>query len=148
MNQKNALPDWINKHLEAYARSPLTAHFWDGSFAGGKPNTPTLLLTTTGRKSGRQITTPLIYGVDSGRYIVIASKGGAPEHPAWFVNLSAHPSVHVQVAEKKFTAQAATASGAESERLWAMMTAIYPPYPSYQQRTQRAIPVVVLQPLG
>lgn len=147
MSDKPALPNWIAEHLRAYQESPAKAHFWDGSFAGGHPNTPTLLITTTGRKSGRQLTTPLIYGADGDRFVVVASKGGAPEHPAWYSNLLAQPQVHVQVAAKKFGALARTANGAERERLWQLMSAIYPPYPSYQQRTQREIPVVVLDPL-
>ncbi len=145
MSDKPALPNWIAEHLQAYAESPKTAHFWDASFSGGYPNTPTLLLTTTGRKSGRQITTPLIYGADGDRQVVIASKGGAPEHPAWYLNLLANPNVGVQVAERKFKAVARAVTGAERARLWQMMTEIFPPYPSYQKKTQREIPVIVLE---
>lgn len=146
MSQEGKMPDFIRQHLREYAEAPQKAHDWDATFAGGRPNTPTLLLTTVGRKSGRPITVPLIYGKDNDRYVVVASKGGAAEHPAWYLNLSAEAQVDVQVAEKTFKAVARTATGAERERLWNMMSEIYPPYPEYQQRTEREIPVVVLEP--
>lgn len=138
-------PQWIVDHLRRYAESPEKGHLWDGTAAGGLPNTPTLLLTTTGRKSGRQLTMPLIYGQDGDRYVIVASKGGAPQHPAWYLNLQDHPEVAVQVIRDKFSAVARTATGEERERLWKMMSAIYPPYPDYQKRTDRQIPVVVLE---
>ena len=99
--------------------------------------TPTLLLTTTGRKSGKQLTMPLIYGVDGKDYVIVASKGGAPEHPAWYLNLQANPQVDLQVADKKCRAVAQTATGEERKHLWDMMTKVYPPYPDYQTRTTR-----------
>ena len=88
---------------------------------------------------------PLIYGKDGDRHIIIASKGGAPEHPAWYLNLVAQPKVNVQVSDKKFHAVARVATGEERQRLWAMMTGVYPPYPDYQKNTDREIPVVVLE---
>jgi deazaflavin-dependent oxidoreductase (nitroreductase family) len=139
------VPKWIVNHLRVYAESPEQGHLWDATAAGGLPKTPTLLLTTTGRKSGKQLTMPLIYGKDGDRYVIVASKGGAPQHPAWYLNLQSNPRVNVQVIRDKFPAVARTASGEERERLWKMMSAIYPPYPSYQQRTDREIPVVVLE---
>jgi deazaflavin-dependent oxidoreductase (nitroreductase family) len=142
-------PKWIVDHLRQYAESPEKGHLWDARAAGGHADTPTLLLTTTGRKSGRQLTMPLIYGKETGkdgdRYVIVASKGGDPKHPAWFLNLQDNPEVHVQVVRDKFTAIARTATGEERARLWDMMSHIYPPYPSYQQRTDREIPVVVLE---
>lgn len=143
---KPNLPKFIAEHLDVYLRSPQQGHLWDASPTGGYANTPTLLLTTTGRKTGRQLTMPLIYGKDGDRYVVVASKGGAPQHPAWYLNLAADPQVEVQVAERKFAATARTAAGAERQRLWEMMSQVYPPYPSYQERTTREIPVVVLEP--
>lgn len=142
---RQELPKWIVDHLRRYAESPEKGHLWDGAAVGGYPDTPTLLLTTTGRKSGRQLTMPLIYGKDGDGYVIVASKGGAPRHPAWYLNLHDNPQVTVQVIRDKFPAVARTATGAERERLWKMMSAIYPPYPSYQQRTDREIPVVVLE---
>ena len=148
MPNKAELPIWIGKHLHEYRQSPSKGHAWDARAAGGHADTPTLLLTTTGRKSGKQLTSPLIYGVDGSNYVVVASKGGAPEHPSWYLNLQTQPDVEVQVVEKKTRAVARTATGAERQRLWEMMTAIYPPYPSYQRKTNREIPVVVLEPMA
>jgi len=142
---ERAVPKWIAKHLQQYAESPEEGHLWDATAAGGHAKTPTLLLTTTGRKSGRQLTMPLIYGKDGDRYVIVASKGGAVQHPAWYLNLQSNPRVDVQVIRDKFPAVARTVTGEERERLWKMMSAIYPPYPSYQQRTAREIPVVVLE---
>ena len=106
---------------------------------------PTLLLTTVGRKSGRVLTLPLIFGRSGSDYVVIASKGGAPAHPAWYLNLEANPEVQVQVKADKFKARARTASGSERDPLWAKMVEIYGPYAEYQKKTDRQIPVVVLQ---
>ena len=148
MPNKAERPIWIGKHLHEYRQSPSKGHAWDARAAGGHADTPTLLLTTTGRKSGKQLTAPLIYGVDGSNYVVVASKGGAPEHPSWYLNLQTQPDVEVQVVEKKTRAVARTATGAERQRLWETMTAIYPPYPSYQRKTNREIPVVVLEPMA
>jgi proline iminopeptidase len=106
---------------------------------------PTLLLTTAGRRSGQPITMPLIYGEVGGKYVVVASKGGAPTHPGWYLNLVAQPAVEVQVRADRFRATARTATGEERARLWQTMAAIYPPYNAYQAKTQREIPVVVLE---
>ena len=147
MNQHKPL-DWVVKHLDVYNASGKKGHYWDATFAGGHAKTPTLLLTTTGRKSGKQLTMPLIYGEDGNNYVIVASKGGAPEHPAWYLNLQANPQVDLQVADKKFHAVARTATAQERERLWKMMSDVYPPYPEYQTRTTREIPVVVLEVKG
>jgi deazaflavin-dependent oxidoreductase (nitroreductase family) len=140
---------WIAKHIELYKTDPEKARLWDSTPLGGPGLLPTLLLTTTGRKSGEKRPLPLIYGEDGGRYVVIASKGGLPSHPVWFLNLQAHPEVDVQVGAKKLRARARVAEGDERERLWRMMAAIYPPYDEYQQRASatRQIPVVVLDPI-
>lgn len=143
---KDAIPDWIVEHLRAYEKSPKTAYLWDATPAGGYANTPTLLLTTIGRKSGRRITVPLLYGQDGDdRYIIVGSKGGEPIHPSWYLNLVANPEVEVQAVERKFRTLARTARGEERHRLWRLMTEVYPPYPNYQKRTEREIPVVVLE---
>jgi deazaflavin-dependent oxidoreductase (nitroreductase family) len=108
----------------------------------------TLLLTTTGRKSGRKLIIPLIYRpTDTGGYCVIASKGGAPAHPAWFLNLEADPEVEIQIANEKRRAVARVAGGAEREQLWQLMVDYYAPYTDYQAATDRQIPVVVLDPV-
>jgi proline iminopeptidase len=113
---------------------------------GGSP-VPTLLLTTTGRKSKQRQVLPLIYGKTDKGYAIVASKGGAPSHPAWYLNLSADPDVEVQVGSEKFAATARTVSGAERAALWKQMAALFPPYDEYQRKTRREIPVVVLEPI-
>ena len=131
-------PPWVLEHLERYLSTDgEDGHIWRG--------TPTLLLTTTGRRSGREITTPLIYGEHDGRWIVVASRGGAPDHPLWYYNLSADPTVRVQVAADRFAATARTAGPDEKPALWRLMAGIYPPYDEYQARTEREIPVVILE---
>ncbi len=112
-------------------------HLWEG--------VTTLLLTTTGRRSGQARTTPLIYGRDGDRYLVVASRGGAPKHPSWYENLAAQPLVQVQVMADRFKARARTATAAEKPALWKTMAAIWPPYDEYQARTTREIPVVILE---
>jgi deazaflavin-dependent oxidoreductase (nitroreductase family) len=106
---------------------------------------PTLLLTTVGRKSGRELTMPLIFGRSGQDYVIVASKGGAPAHPAWYLNLEANPSVRLQVKADKFAARARTAQAEERAALWKKMVAIYAPYELYQTKTDRQIPVVVLE---
>jgi deazaflavin-dependent oxidoreductase (nitroreductase family) len=103
-----------------------------------------LLLTTTGRKSGTERTMPLIFGEADGSQVLVASRGGAPEHPAWYLNLEANPEVGVQVKGDVFRARARTAEGEERERLWKAMNEIWPHYDEYQTKTTRQIPVVVL----
>jgi deazaflavin-dependent oxidoreductase (nitroreductase family) len=104
-----------------------------------------LLLTTTGRRSGEPRTTPLIYAQDGDRYIIVASKGGAPEHPGWYEDLTKTPNVELQVGNEVFQAQAHTASGEERERLWRKANEVWPHYDEYARKTDREIPVVVLE---
>jgi deazaflavin-dependent oxidoreductase (nitroreductase family) len=136
----------IGEHLSRYVESNGTdGHMWDSTAVGGPGPVPTLILTTTGRRSGKSISMPLIYGEEKGKYVVIASKGGAPEHPDWYLNLVAQPTVEVQVIADRFRATARTATGEERARLWQTMAAIYPPYNEYQAKTQREIPIIVLE---
>lgn len=107
---------------------------------------PILLLITTGRKSGEPRTTPLIFGRDGDAYVVIASVGGAPRHPAWYLNLVADPNVSIQVRDEHLAAVARTASDAEKDRLWGVMQDLWPNFDVYQSRTTRDIPVVVIEP--
>ena len=133
-----ALPAWIADHLKRYlATDGKDGHLWNG--------VPTLLLTTKGRKSGEARTLPLIYGRDGERFLIVASRGGAPDHPGWYKNLVATPIVGLQVAADKFQARAASAKGAERTRLWKIMTKIWPAYDEYQTKTKREIPVVTLE---
>jgi len=135
---KNELPGWIADHLRRYqATDGADGHMWNG--------VPTLLLTTTGRKSGAPLTLPLIYGRDGERVVIVASRGGAPDHPGWYKNLAAQPRVRLQIAAEKFAATARTAAGDERGRLWRVMTKIWPAYDEYQAKTTREIPVVVLE---
>lgn len=145
------LPDWISSHVRSYLASGGTeGHLWDSSPVGGPGLLPCLLLVTKGRKSGRKITVPLIYGeTGDGRYVIIASRGGTPTHPDWYLNLTAEPEVKLQVGTERFSAVASTCeAGAEREALWKKMAGIYPPYDAYQGMTERRIPVVVLTPKG
>jgi proline iminopeptidase len=140
------MPGWIQKHVKQYLESGgKDGHMWDSTAVGGPGPLPTLLLTTTGRKSGQKHLVPLIYGKTEGGAVVIASKGGAPEHPGWYRNLTANPDVEVQVGTEKFRARASTVEGAERAKLWDEMVKIYPPYTDYQQKTARKIPVVLLK---
>jgi proline iminopeptidase len=104
-----------------------------------------LLLTTTGRNTGNQSTMPLIYGLDGENPVIVASKGGAPDHPGWYKNLSKEREVEVQILGDRFHARARDAEGDERERLWRRLNEIWPHYDEYQTKTEREIPVVVLE---
>jgi deazaflavin-dependent oxidoreductase (nitroreductase family) len=105
--------------------------------------TTILLLTTKGRTSGEPRTTPLIHRTDGDRWIVVASKGGAPEHPSWYQNLLADPEATIEVEAEEIPVRATTASGEERARLWSLMAEVWPAYDDYQKKTDREIPVVV-----
>lgn len=140
---------WIAEHRKAYLEDGEAAHLWDSTVGGGPGPLPTLLLFTTGRKSGGESIMPLLYGKVDGGYAIIASKGGHPKHPGWFHNLRAKDDVKVKVANDEFEAKAREASGAEREKIWAQMATMYPPFNDYQKAAgAREIPVVVLEPKG
>jgi deazaflavin-dependent oxidoreductase (nitroreductase family) len=109
-------------------------------------DTTILLLTTTGRVSGEARTTPLIHRTDGDRYVVVASKGGSPEHPSWYQNLQVDPRATIEVRDQEIPVTASDAQGEERARLWAAMTEVWPAYDDYQAKTDREIPVVVLSP--
>ena len=109
-------------------------------------NVPILLLTTKGRKSGKERTTPLMYTRDGGNLVLIASVGGAPRNPGWYWNLQGQDA-EVQIGPERRRVRARDAEGEERERLWAAMVSLYPNYAQYQQKTSRRIPVVVLEPV-
>lgn len=139
------LPAWIQDHLSRYvATGGKDGYLWDATLGGGKGLVPTLLLTTTGRKSGKALTMPLIFGRHGEDYVIVASKGGAPNHPAWYLNLAANPAVTLQVKDEVFAARARTANAAERAKLWPEMVAIYGPFELYQQKTPREIPIAIL----
>ncbi|MHA6622262.1 nitroreductase family deazaflavin-dependent oxidoreductase [Pseudonocardia sp. DLS-67] len=133
--------DWVAEHTRTYlASGGAEGHENDGVH--------TLVLATTGRRTGTPRRTCLIYGTSGGEYVVVASKGGAEEHPAWFMNLEAEPSVGVQVGTHRFTARARVASPAEHASLWAQMVNIFPLYDDYARKTSRKIPIILLAPVG
>ncbi len=143
------LPGWMVDHANRYLSSGGTeGHMYTVTPPGhAEMIVPSLLLTTTGRKSGEKYMFPLFYGKTGDSYIVVASKGGAPEHPGWYRNLLANPDVEVQVGTAKIKAHARTATGEERTRLWATALKFWPPYADYQLKTEREIPVVVLDPV-
>jgi deazaflavin-dependent oxidoreductase (nitroreductase family) len=144
------LPQWMIDHANRYTSSGgADGHVYTITPPGySQMNVPSLLLTTTGRKSGKKFIFPLFYGEMGNSYIIVASKGGAPEHPGWYRNLLANPEVEVQVGTKKFKARARTASGVERMQLWEKALEFWPPYGDYQKKTEREIPVVVLDPVN
>ena len=143
------LPGWMVDHTNRYLSSGgKDGHMYKANPPGyGERTVPSLLLTTTGRKSGQKFIFPLYYGTEGDGYIVVASKGGAPQHPGWYRNILANPEVEVQVGPAKMTARARTATGAERARLWEKALEFWPPYADYQKKTEREIPVVVLDPV-
>lgn len=116
-----------------------------GRIGGSIRGAPILLLTTTGRKSGRPRTTPLLYLRDGDDLVVVGSKGGAPRHPAWFLNLRANPEVEVELGRERRSLTARVAEPSERERLWPRLVEMYASYDSYQRKTAREIPVVILE---
>jgi deazaflavin-dependent oxidoreductase (nitroreductase family) len=130
---------WVRRHVRGYVESGgAKGHRWHGVH--------TLLLTTRGRRSGKLRRTALIYGRDGARYLVVASNGGAKRHPSWYLNLVENPDVRIQVGPEELPARATTATPRQKPRLWRLMADIWPDYDRYQTRTEREIPVVVLEP--
>jgi deazaflavin-dependent oxidoreductase (nitroreductase family) len=128
-----------DKHVQRYRETGgEVGHRW-------KRGSKILLLTTKGRKTGEPRTTPLIYEEDGDRYVIVASQGGAPTNPGWYRNLTKNPDVELQVFDEVVPARARTAEGEERERLWKLVNQQWPDYDAYQTRTEREIPVVVLE---
>jgi deazaflavin-dependent oxidoreductase (nitroreductase family) len=126
------------EHVDRYrATGGQEGHDWQGTQA--------LILTTKGRRSGEPRDAPLIYGRSGDDYLIVASKGGADEPPAWYLNLEAQPEVEVQVHDEVFTAHARTATDEEKPAMWEEMVGHWPAYEQYQEKTERPIPVVVLE---
>ena len=129
-----------DEHVRRYRETDGEVGYdWNGA--------PTLLLTTTGRRSGEARTHPLIFGRHGDDLLVVASVGGGPKHPAWYHNLVANPRAEVQVRADRFAVEAHTATADEKPRLWRIVNDVWPNYDTYQARTEREIPVVVLRPL-
>jgi proline iminopeptidase len=127
------------EHVRLYRETDgETGHEW-------REGSTILLLTTTGRRSGNETTTPLIYDLDGDAPVIVASKGGAPDDPGWFKNLAENPEVGVQIKGDRFRAHARVAEGEERSRLWKLMNGMWPHYDEYATKTEREIPVVVLE---
>ena len=143
------LPGWMLEHTNRYLSSGgIDGHMYKVTPPGyAEMTVPSLLLTTTGRKSGQKFIFPLFYGKTGDSYFIVASKGGAPDHPGWYKNLLANPDVEVQVGTQKFKGRARTTNCAERARLWQQALEFWPPYADYDKKTDRQIPVVVLDPV-
>ena len=129
---------WVRTHIQEYVESDgRKGHRWRGL--------PTLLLTTRGRKSGALRRTALIYGREGANYLLVASNGGAQQHPLWYLNLVADPEVELQVGPDKFAARARTATAKEKPYLWRLMTEIFPTYDKYQAKAGREVPLVIVE---
>jgi deazaflavin-dependent oxidoreductase (nitroreductase family) len=131
---------FVKDHIREYVESNgKQGYLWRGA--------PTLLLTTRGRKSGKLRRTGLIFGRDGKNYLLVASKGGAPNHPLWYLNLVENPEVEIQVGPDKIMTRARTATKDEKPRLWKLMADIFPRYDEYQAKAGRDIPLVILEPV-
>lgn len=144
-------PSLMKRAGRALARGFLGAHVWvyrrtGGGLGGSLGPNKILLLTTVGRKTGRQRTWPLVYFEDGERVLVVASNGGADQHPAWFLNLQSSPRATIQIQQRQLAVYAAVAGVADRERLWRLIVAAGPQFAQYQTNTRREIPVVVLTP--
>ncbi|MFD7654349.1 nitroreductase family deazaflavin-dependent oxidoreductase [Actinosynnema sp. NPDC059797] len=130
---------WVREHIQKYVETNgAEGHEW-------RPGVFTLLLTTRGRRTGQPRRTALIYRALGDAYVVVASNGGSTDHPAWFRNMQADNTAEVQVAADRFRVRSRVATGEERERLWRLMTEVWPAYDEYTEKTDREIPVVVLE---
>ena len=138
---------------KSFRNGLIKVHSWvyrlsNGSMGGEFAKSPVLLLTTTGRKSGKTRTVPLLYLEDGDRIVLVASNGGAVSHPTWWLNLEANPDAEIQIKGIKRRVRAEKASADEKRHFWPLLTAMYPDYQSYQEITNRDIPVVILRSIG
>jgi deazaflavin-dependent oxidoreductase (nitroreductase family) len=139
---------WGVEHLRMYLESGgVQGHIMDVTDIGGHAFTTMVLLRTRGRKTGETRITPLVYGDIGGEVVVVGSKGGAPDHPAWYLNIKASETVDMQIATEAFRASWREPEGAERAEVWAFMEKVFPPYIDYQARTTRQIPLVMLKPI-
>jgi deazaflavin-dependent oxidoreductase (nitroreductase family) len=145
---REGMAGMLARHRALYLGSGGTkGHIYDLSESGKAPLIPTLLLRTIGRKSGKVSIQPLIYGIYGTEWVIIASKGGAADHPGWYYNLTAEPDVQIQVATQCFRATCREAEGEERARVWDYMARLFPPYNDYQRLAgDRQIPVVMMLP--
>lgn len=142
-------PNWTAEHVRIYLETDgREGHLVDMSEMGGNEATPTMLLKTIGRKSGRDRIIPLAYFRFGDEYAFMAAKAGAPNHPGWFLNLQAADQVNFQVGRDHLRGTWRIAEGAERERLWQEMAKVYPIYDDYKTKTDRVIPIVLLKPVS
>jgi deazaflavin-dependent oxidoreductase (nitroreductase family) len=140
--------DWKTEHLDMYLSSGGTkGHIMDLRDVGGHSFTTHCLIKYTGRKSGRTIITPLIYGDLGGEVVVCASKGGADHHPAWYLNLVETPDLYFQIASQAYRASWREPGDDERAKVWEFMQAVFPAYTTYQQSTDRLLPLVLMTPV-
>jgi deazaflavin-dependent oxidoreductase (nitroreductase family) len=137
--EEHHVSDWNDKVIEEFRGNA-------GKVGGPFEGAPIVLLTTTGRRSGRARTNPLMYLPDDGRILVFASKGGAPEHPDWYTNLLTNPDVTVEVGTDRYEARATEVTGEERDRIYSKQASLFPNFAEYQEKTDRKIPVVALVP--
>ena len=130
--------DWVSAQVEQYEAT-------GGKEGGTLEGAPCVILTTKGRKTGKLRKTPLMRIEHEGVYAVVASLGGAPQHPVWYLNLLANPDVSLQDGDKVFDFRARTATPEEKRHWWPRLTAVWPPYSEYQSKTERDIPVILLE---
>lgn len=138
------------KLFDLFTKAHVAAYRVTGGRVGRKffKGAPVCLVDHVGRRSGKRRTTPLIYVRDGEAVVIVASKGGAPKHPAWWINLRANPESAVQVDAERWAVRAREATDAERTRLWPRLTEAWPDYDSYATKTERKIPVIMLEPIG
>lgn len=146
---RDARKDWMVVHREQYVSSQgLEGHIADLTPVGGHAFTTHCLIRYTGRKSGKTFITPLIYGDIGGEVILVASKGGADKHPAWYLNITDSETVDVQIGGQAYQASWREPGGADREKIWNFMVDVFPPYATYQASTDRVIPLIALKPIA
>jgi deazaflavin-dependent oxidoreductase (nitroreductase family) len=144
-----ARKDWVGDHRETYLRSGGTeGHIMDITPVGGHSFTTHCLIKYQGRKSGKTFITPLIYGDIGGEVVIVASKGGADQHPEWYLNILESKEIEFQIATQAYRATWREPKGAEREKVWSFMVDVFPSYANYQKSTSREIPLVMMKPIA
>lgn len=143
---RDSRKDFMTEHREQYLRSGgARGHIMDIVAVGGHPFTTHCLIRYTGRKSGKVFITPLIYGDIGGEVVIVASKGGADQHPAWYLNIRDSAEVEFQIATEAFRGTWREPQGNERDKVWAFMVEVFPSYAAYQASTERHIPLVMMK---
>jgi deazaflavin-dependent oxidoreductase (nitroreductase family) len=146
---RDARRDFMVEHRASYLQSKGAAgHIIDLTPVGGHPFTTHCMIKYVGRKSGKTFITPLIYGDLGGEVVIVASKGGADTHPAWYLNIRDSKEIEFQIATQAFRASWREPQGAERAKVWDFMVGVFPSYAGYQSSTQREIPLVMMKAIG